>query len=123
MKAGRIALGVTFMSIGLAHTAAVKLLAAIVPDYLPAHRELVLISVWTATAAGVALLRPSARRPAAWFIVLWLLAVFPANIWMAQQAERYRPVPGWALWARLPFQLPMIWWAYLYTRPKRELPA
>lgn len=118
MKAGRIALGVVFMSVGVVHTVALKVLAAIVPDYLPAHRELVLAAGWSASAAGVALLVPETRRPAAWFMVAWLLAVYPANIWMAVKSGRYHQVPEWMLWARLPFQLPMVWWAYQYAKPR-----
>ena len=123
MKGGRLALGILFIGVGVAHSVAVKAFSAIVPGYLPSHRELVLISGWTASAAGVALLIPATRRPAAWFIIAWLIAVYPANVWMVQHPDSYRPVPEWVLWARLPLQLPLLWWAYLYTRPERELPA
>jgi len=30
---------------------------------------------------------------------------------------RFPSVPLWAAWLRLPLQLPMIYWAWLYTRP------
>lgn len=117
MRKGQIALGIACFSIGFVHTAARRVLAAIVPDYLPAHRGLVLLSGWSATAAGAALLVPATRRPAAWFMVAWLLAVYPANVWMVQHPERYATVPTWMLWARLPLQVPMLWWAWRYTRP------
>jgi uncharacterized membrane protein len=116
MRAGRLTLGVMFLSIGVVHTVGKRFLAAIVPDYLPAHRELVLISGWSASVAGAALLAPATRRPAAWFMAAWLVAVYPANLWMVQRAERYALVPEWMLWARLPFQIPMIWWALREAR-------
>jgi uncharacterized membrane protein len=109
-----------YISVGVVHWTATKFLAAIVPDYLPAHRELVIVSGAIATAAGVAVLVPATRRPAAWVIVAWLIAVYPANLWMVQHPERYRPIPEWMLWARLPFQLPAVWWAWLYTRRERR---
>lgn len=115
MRAGRVALGAMFLSIGVVHTVAKRVLAAIVPDYLPARQELVLVAGWSASAAGAALLIPQTRRPAAWFMVAWLVAVYPANIWMVQRAGRYAQVPEWMLWARLPFQLPMIAWAWRET--------
>jgi uncharacterized membrane protein len=121
MKAGRIALAVTFISIGPVHYLFRRFLGAIVPDALPAHRQLVVLSGAIATAEGVALLIPQTRRLAAWGMVLWLIAVYPANIWMAVAPERFRPIPVWMLWARLPFQFPAIGWAWLYT--KRAEPA
>ena len=37
-----------------------------------------------------------------------LVAVFPANLHMALHTERYRKIPPWALYARLPLQGVMI---------------
>lgn len=121
MRRGQLTLGLMFISVVVVHTTAKRFLAAIVPDYLPRHRELVLASGVTAAIGGAAVLVPATRRPAAWGLVAWLIAVYPANIWMVQRAERYRMVPEWMLWARLPFQFPMIWWAYQYTKPDGEL--
>lgn len=118
MKIGRLLLGLAYVGAGVGHLSLQKLGAAIVPDYLPAHRELVVLSGAAAIVGGVGVLMPVTRRPAAWGLVAWLLAVYPANIWMAQHPERYRPIPEWMFLARLPFQLPMIWWAWLYTRPE-----
>ena len=48
---------------------------------------------------------PGVRRIAGWWLIATLVAVFPANVWMAQHPERY-PVPGGrvSLFARLPLQ-------------------
>ena len=116
MKLGRWAMGLMYLGAGMAHWTATSLFMAIVPDYLPAHRGLVLVSGVAEMAGGIGVLIPATRRPAAWGIVLMLIAVFPANLWMAQHPERYRPLPDWMLWARLPLQLPLIWWAWRYTR-------
>jgi uncharacterized membrane protein len=40
----------------------------------------------------------------------------PANVWMVQHPERWPIVPAWLLWARLPLQVPLIWFAWRYTR-------
>jgi uncharacterized membrane protein len=88
----------------------------IMPDYLPRHHELVLLSGLAEIAGGVGVLVPQTRRAAAWGIVLMLVAVFPANVWMVQHPERFPGVPMWAMWLRLPLQVPLIWWAYRYTR-------
>ena len=66
---------------------------------------------------GVGLLIPALRRPAAWGLVALLIAVLPANLQMATHPRQWPNIPAWALWARLPLQLPLIWWAWLYARP------
>ena len=116
MKLGRLAMGLLYLGAGVCHWTATKLFVAIVPSYLPAHRELVLISGAAEIAGGLGVLLPQTRRTAAWGLVLLLIAVSPANLWMAQHPEGFPTVPEWILWARLPLQVPLIWWAWLYTR-------
>ncbi len=120
MKLGRIAMGLLYMSAGVCHWTATRFFAAIVPDYLPAHRELIWISGVAEFAGGLGVLVPATRRPAAWGLILLLIAVFPANLWMAQHPLRFPQIPEWMLWARLPMQAPLIWWAWLYARRERD---
>jgi uncharacterized membrane protein len=43
-----------------------------------------------------------------------LVGVYPANIYMATNAEQFKDVaPAWVFWARLPFQfvlMALVWW-------------
>jgi uncharacterized membrane protein len=66
---------------------------------------------------GVGLLYAPTRRVAAWGMVALLIAVFPANLYMAMAGI---DGPQWMLWLRLPLQVPLIWWAWSYTRPARD---
>lgn len=116
MKFGRLALGLVFIGSGMAHLLLPRPFLAIVPDYLPAPRTLVGISGLAEFAGGLGVLIPATRRPAAWGLVALLISVFPANLWMAGHPERFSSIPPWTLWARLPLQLPLIAWAWLYTR-------
>jgi uncharacterized membrane protein len=106
------AAGPTFVVAGLLHFAIPKTYKSIVPDYLPAHRELVYASGVAEAAGGAALMSrsPKVRRWGAWWLVATLVAVFPANLHMALNAERYQRIPKAALWARLPAQLLFIRW-------------
>jgi uncharacterized membrane protein len=111
-RALRAAAGPVFVLAGLLHFLNPKVYASIMPDYLPAHRELVYAS-GVAEAAGGALLMcpsPSARRAGGWWLVATLVAVFPANLHMALNPERYRRIPRAALYARLPLQLAFVRW-------------
>lgn len=89
---------------------------AIMPDYLPAHRELVFASGLAEIAGGLGALHPGTRRLAGWWLVATLLAIFPANVHMAVHSERYRQIPRALLYARLPLQGPFIAWALWATR-------
>ncbi len=99
-----------FLTTGTLHFVRPRFFEAIVPDYLPAHRELVYASGVAEAAGGVGLLFSATRRGAGWWLIATMIAVFPANVWMAQHPERYRNIPEAALWARLPLQLGIIAW-------------
>ena len=74
------------------------------PDGLPAHRELVLVSGAAEMLGGAAALVPRTRAFARWWLTATMIGVFPANVHMAVHAERYPRIPRWALLARLPLQ-------------------
>lgn len=97
-------LGGAFVAVGTMHFVRTGFFESIVPDYLPAHRELVYASGVAEIAGGAGLLHPATRRAAGWWLLALLVAVFPANVWMAQHPEKYRHIPDWALYARLPVQ-------------------
>jgi uncharacterized membrane protein len=113
-------MGVLYVVAGSAHFVATRAYERMVPSYLPAPHELVLLSGAAEIAGGLGVLIPGRRRAAAWGLVCLLVAVFPANLWMAQHPELSPGVPLWVLWLRLPLQLPLIWWAFRYTRPDVE---
>jgi len=107
-----------YIAAGVGHFVVTRAYVRIMPDYCPAHRELVLVSGAAEIAGGLGLLVPPTRRTAAWGIILLLIAVFPANLWMVQHPERYPNVPLWISWLRLPLQLALIAWAWQYTKPE-----
>jgi uncharacterized membrane protein len=106
------------VSAGVMHFADPEPFVSIVPAALPAPLALVYISGAAEVAIGLGLQLPTTRRIAAWGLVALLIAVFPANINMAihELPMGDDPLPTWALWARLPLQLVLIYWAWVYTR-------
>ena len=103
--------GPVFVVAGALHFVRPSVYASIVPDYLPAHRELVYASGVAEALGGALLLRPRTRAMGGRLLVATLVAVVPANVWMARHPERYR-VPGGraTLIARLPLQAVFIAW-------------
>jgi uncharacterized membrane protein len=102
--------GPFFIAAGANHFVNPRFYRAIMPDYLPAHDELVAISGVAEMVGGAALMRPRTRRFGAWWLTATLIAIFPANLHMALHPGRYKNVPRNALYARLPFQLVFIAW-------------
>jgi len=94
---------------GVVHLVKPEVYEPLMPDWLPAHREIILGSgvAELLCAAGLAL--PATRRPAGWASAALLVAVFPGNLKMADDARRSRNTRFKAVsYARLPLQLPMI---------------
>ncbi len=116
MRIGRFVMGALYIGAGAMHFVLTATYMRAMPPYLPAQRELVLLSGAAEIAGGLGVMLPSTRRAAAWGIVTLLVAVFPANVYMLQAHERFPGIPVWVFWARLPLQVPMILWALAYTR-------
>jgi uncharacterized membrane protein len=93
----------------------------IMPPALPWPRALVLISGAAEFLGGAGLLLRKFRRAAAYGLTLLLVAVFPANIYMAAAHVAFPGFLGeaWVQWARLPLQIPLIAWALYYTKSSR----
>ena len=126
MRFARPLMGLLYIAAGSLHFAATEVYMRIMPAYLPAHRGLVLLSGAAEIAGGLGILVPQTRsgqpgRAAAWGLVALLVAVFPANVTMIAEHARFPQVPLWAAWLRLPLQIPLIFWAWRYTR--RDLVA
>ena len=105
-----------FVGAGAMHFIRPREYEAIMPDYVPAHRELVILSGVAEIAGGLGALHPTTRRVAGWWLTATLLAVFPANVNMALHPERFPRIPEPLLWARLPVQGVFIVWALRATR-------
>ena len=107
--------GVFFVFAGVMHFAKPRMYERIMPPYVPAHREMVYASGVAEIAGGLATLHPVTRRAGSALSIVTLLAVFPANVHMALEPEKFeKGVPGGrtALYIRLPVQLLFIAWAY-----------
>jgi len=110
----RYLIGFLFILAGILHFLKPKFFERIMPDYLPWHKPLVLISGFFEIAVGVGLMISSVQTYAAWGLILLLLTVFPANIEMFLKAWRKHgfTLYTWLLLLRLPLQFVLIAWVY-----------
>ena len=109
-------LAALFVVAGTMHFVLSTAYVKVMPPWLPAPLLLVQISGLAEILGGLGLLVPATRVFAAWGLVALLVAVLPANTQMALDHARWPAIPVWALWARVPVQAPLIWWAWVYTR-------
>lgn len=121
-----VLLAFTFVLAGLMHFVVPELYEQIVPPALPARRGLVLLSGVAEIALGLGVIWPRTRVASAWGLVALLVAVFPANVYMATSGVEIGGLPAGmaqptalSRWARLPFQALFIAWAWLFTRGAR----
>ncbi len=111
----RVLFASLFIVAGVLHFTHTKFYLAIMPPYLPFHRTLVFLSGVFEIIGGIGLLIPRLKRMASYGLMALLLAVFPANIYMATEAvavngNHFAPS---LLWLRLPLQfvlIALVWW-------------
>jgi uncharacterized membrane protein len=108
----RLPLALFFFGAGIMHFVKPRAYQAIVPDALPSHREIVYVSGVAEMIGALALLDRRTARWGGWWLIALLVAVFPANVNMAFNAERFRAVPEALLWLRLPFQPLLAAWVW-----------
>ena len=123
--AGQVTLAVLFIGAGILHFLVPEPYLKIMPPSLPQPLALLYISGLAEIAGGFGLLFQWTRRAAAWGLVVLLVAVSPANIHMAAAHVYFPGIPGesWAQWLRVPLQIPLIYWAWTYTRDEPSLRA
>jgi len=97
----------------------------IIPPGFPDPKLLVILSGICEIAGGVGLLIPPLRQISGWGLIALLLAVFPANIFMAVSPERIPDLhmSRWLLWLRLPLQgilIAWIWFVAIDSPMKKE---
>ncbi|HTB69855.1 MAG TPA: hypothetical protein VK707_02615 [Solirubrobacteraceae bacterium] len=110
-------LGDVFILAGVNHFVMPRAYERIVPPSLRGRSRLVVqLSGVAEIAGGVGVLVPATRRASGLGLIALLAAVFPANVHMAREPERFRKIPRWALLARLPLQPLIMWWACRATR-------
>ncbi len=110
----RILLAMFFIVAGVAHFLKTSSYMQIVPPFLPRPRELVWISGVCEILGGIGMLIKRVRRLAGYGLIALLIAVFPANIYMAVDNVGINGVnvSHALLWLRLPLQLVLIFWVW-----------
>ncbi len=112
------ALAGMFFFTGTLHFATPDRFVAMIPPPLPAPLLLVYISGACELLGAAGLLLRRLRRWAGWGLAALLVAVFPANIYVALSGGSVEGMPenNWYYWLRLPVQFVFIAWALWCSR-------
>ena len=113
----RYALAVMFTFTGISHFTKLKEdMLRMMPASVPNPRLMVHITGVLELLGALGILLPQTRMPAGICLILFLLAVFPANVKAAREKILLKGRPATPLWLRLPMQIlfiGLIWWAAL----------
>ena len=84
------------------------------PRWVPQPRAMVFFTGLCEIASAIGLVIPTTRRTAGIALILFFIAVLPANIQAARAGITLRGRPATPLWLRLPMQILLIvlaWWS------------
>jgi|TARA_B110000091_G_C13760644_1_gene451969 uncharacterized membrane protein len=105
-----------FINVGVDHFVNPEFYLSIMPPAFPLHLEAVYISGFFEVLGGVGVLIPRLRKIAGWGLVALLVAVYPANIYMAITPEAFPEASVALLYVRLVFQFLFFYWAFSVTK-------
>ena len=112
----KVLFAILFISAGILHFVMPDFFVRIVPPILPAPLFIVYLSGIVEIALGILLLVPKFSRFAAFGLIALLVAVFPANIYMAINPQTFADYDQLMLYLRLPIQFLLIFCAYRLTK-------
>lgn len=116
-KLSLFGISVFFIYFGIDHLINPEFYLSIMPPMFPLHLEAVYLSGLFEILGGVGVLIARTRSIAGWGLLVLLIAVYPANIYMALTPEAFPDIPLFVLYFRLALQFLFFYWAYSITRP------
>ena len=111
-----IIMSLFYIGAGINHFINPAWFVRIVPPILPFKIAIVYISGISEIILGSLLIFPRTRFIAGWGLILLLLAVYPANIYVALTNGKAMDTTPMMAWGRLPFQFVFIGLAYWHSK-------
>ena len=105
-----------FINFGVDHFINPDFYLSIMPPAFPLHPEAVYISGFFEVLFGFLILFKKFRFIIGWSLIALLIAVFPANIYLAMTNGLAMNTTPLIAWVRLPFQFMFIYLAYWHTK-------
>ena len=112
-------MGLGYIWVGISHFYNTAFFMKIMPPSFPFHLESVYLSGFFEIIFGIGIMIKFLRKYASWGLILLLVAVYPANIYLAfsEDAQQAIGVSNFfAFWDRLPIQFVLIGLAYFSSK-------
>ncbi len=111
----RWAIAAMLVFTGIAHFTRIKLdMARMIPPWVPYPLAMIYFTGLCELAGAVGLVVPRLQRLTGFMLVIFFIAILPANIYAAQAHIPIAGRPATPLWIRVPLQVLLIvvtWWA------------
>ncbi|HTH36494.1 MAG TPA: hypothetical protein VL572_00930 [Pyrinomonadaceae bacterium] len=113
---GRASMAVMLIVTGISHFTNTDAMIAMMPDFLPAKREIVYFTGICELAAVVGLLWVKTARLASILLIVFFLLVLPANIAGSLKSVNFGGMEygPWYLLFRVPLQIFFIFWVWYF---------
>lgn len=113
---GRAALAVMLIVTGISHFTSTDLMVEMMPEFMPAKREIVYFTGICELLAVVGLLWDKTAKLTAVMLIIFFLAVLPANIAGSIKQVQFGGMENGAMYLlfRIPLQILFIFWAYYF---------
>lgn len=113
---GRASMAVMLIVTGISHFANTNEMVAMMPDFMPAKREMVYFTGVIELLAVVGLLWSKTARLASILLIIFFMLVLPANIAGSLKSVQYGGMEygPWYLLFRIPLQIFFIWWVWWF---------
>lgn len=113
---GRAAMAVMLIVTGISHFTNTEEMVAMMPDFLPAKREIIYFTGVCELAAVIGLLWDRTSRLASTLLIVFFVLVLPANIAGSLKSVNFGGMEygPWYLLFRVPMQIFLIWWTWYF---------
>lgn len=107
----RTVYSIILFTAGVLHFLGEKSFRRIVPKFLPFRKAIILITGVFEIIFSVLLWVKKGQRITGKLLAFFMIAVFPANVYMAINKVAFQPgkkANPWIVWLRLPLQIPLV---------------
>lgn len=117
---GKIALSVMLLFTSLGHFKFTQGMMMMMPQRLPAKKELVFATGMIEILAAIGILVPATSRLTGILLIIFFVLILPSNISAARRRVNYEKADYSGrgveyLWFRVPFQVLLIGWTYFFV--------
>jgi uncharacterized membrane protein len=120
-RTGIISMGIMLLFTAIGHFKSLKGMALMIPSLFPFPEFITIATGIFEIITGLLLIAGKFNRIVVWLVLLFFIAILPANIYAAihhvnlQEANYTGPGPAY-LWFRIPLQLFFIAWLWYFYR-------